>query len=436
MYIDEFGVLQAVSKVSGKNDKRKLLKQNSANRRLADLLNACFNYKRKYFIKKWDTNLPTVVPSKAKDLHQDFMNLLNDLESQVYRGDVAKTMVESFLSNCSVQQQEWYSKVLLRDLKAGFGVDSAIDCGFNIPLFEVQLAKDGYECKRLPALLKEGLSVSRKLDGYRCLAIVDSSDESVTLYTRNGEEFLNFPSIQQSLAKLCINKKHNAKYVFDGEIMSDDFNKTQKSAFASKRGTTVGDVKYHIFDMIPYNEWANDKFTTPAFERYQTLDLWFGVAQAQMQAHDITNLVQVERTMVHNMQDILRLEQQYIAEGYEGAMANPNLPYYKGKKSNAMLKFKTFVSMDCEVVDTFPGKPGTKYENMLGGFIVRQENDVLCDVGSGYDDAERQELWDKQKELIGRVMEVKYQNLSDEDKRMRFPIFVRWRDLGAGRGKI
>lgn len=420
----ELDTLEAIADAKGKNEKRAILKANSNSTRLQDLLDATFNYKRKFFIKKWDE--VTHAPLNASDKHDEFMKLLKDLESQKFRGDTAKFMVESFMAGCNGSQKHWYTRVLMRDLKAGFGVDSSIDSGFKIPLFEVQLAKDGHECKKLPDMLKKGLSASQKLDGYRCLAIVDSSDESITLYTRNGEEFQNFPSVVKSLS-IFFNKKHNAKYVFDGEIMSDGFQAMQKTAFASKSGRTVGDVVYNIFDMIPYNEWATETFTTPAFDRYNSLEILFAMSDAHFKHHNITNLRLVERTMVHTMQEILDLEAKYIAEGYEGVMANPNIPYFKGKKSNAMLKFKTFVSMDCEVVHPYLGKSDSKYKDTLGGFTVMQENGVLCDVGSGYDDSERDELWKNQAAFIGRVIEVKYQNLSDDDKRMRFPIFVRWR---------
>lgn len=428
MPLTELHILDAVSKASGKNEKRSILKANNKNQRLFELLDATFNYKRKFYIKKWDkpSGNGGAVCKRTQDKHGEFMQLLADLESQKYRGDAAKAMVESFIGSCVQPQQHWYSKILMRDLKAGFGVDSTIDCGFNVPLFEVQLAKDGHECKKVPEMLKNGLSASRKLDGYRCLAVVDSVADTVTLYTRNGEEFMNFPTIQESL-RIFMNKKHASKYVFDGEIMSHDFTSTQKSAFASKRGTTIGDVNYHIFDMIPYDEWISEKFVKKAFDRYNSLDLLFATADHLLKHWNITNLKMVERTMVYSMADILALEAQYIAEGYEGVMTNPDIPYFKGKKSNTMLKFKTFLSMDCEVLTAYKGKDDSKYTHTLGGFTVLQENGMACDVGSGYNDEERDELWDKQDDIVGRMMEVKYQNLTDEDKVMRFPIFVRWR---------
>ena len=126
------------------------------------------------------------------------------------------------------------------------------------------------------------------------------------------------------------------------------------------------------------------------------------------------------------MESALALERKFISEGYEGLMLNPNIPYYKGKKSNKMLKLKTFETWDCTVLGVYPGESGHKYENTLGGLIVMQENGVEGKVGGGFSDDERDEIWEKSDAVIDRVIEVEYQNLTD-DKKMRFPVKKRWR---------
>lgn len=410
--MNELQVLKAVASVSGKNDKRAILKADR-NQRLQDLLDATFNYKRRFFVKKWEDQIPS---QTNIDHHSFFMALLYDLESQKYRGDQAVHMVETFMKMCNGLQQEWYAKVLRQDLKAGFSIDSARDCGFDIPIFEVQLAKDGHECKKILEMIKTGVRGSRKLDGYRGLTEIDSKHGF--MYSRNGTLFENFPDIVNELVELCDGVPH----VFDGEAMSDDFALTQKSAFASKRRTVVGDMKYHIFDMIPYSEWISGDFKTTAFQRYENLANFFA-----QKVELNSNLIQVKHVPITSLDHIYQLEAQYIAEGFEGVMVNPDIPYYKGKSSNKMLKFKTFLSMDCEVISAYKGDSLSKHKDTLGGFTVKQENGVLCDVGGGYNDSERDELWDSQKEVIGRMMEVKYQNLTEDDKKMRFPVMIRFR---------
>ena len=110
-------------------------------------------------------------------------------------------------------------------------------------------------------------------------------------------------------------------------------------------------------------------------------------------------------------------------------MALPDIPYYLGKKSNKLLKFKSAImkSEDCEIIGFYEGDTGTKYQGMLGGFVLRQENGLECKCGSGFSDSDRNYIWNNQNEFLGRIVEVKYQEKSNHDI-MRFPIFMRYRD--------
>jgi len=141
----------------------------------------------------------------------------------------------------------------------------------------------------------------------------------------------------------------------------------------------------------------------------------------------------VDHHLVYNVADALQYEKDCIADGYEGAMLLPNIPYYLGKKSNRLLKLKTFQSWDCKVTSIYEGEG--KYAGMMGGITVLQENGVECNLGTGWNDEDRRYIWDNQGEFINRIIEVRYQELTP-DRRMQFPSVVRWRDLGPNTGKI
>ncbi len=412
-------VLDIVEKAKGKS-KQAYLTEHVDNTELKELLDAALNFDRKFNIKKFDVT--TLERGLFMGNHGIFMRLLDTLQSRTITGNQAIETVEQFFNRCDEQEAKWYSRILRKDLKSGFGLSTAIKAGFDIPEFKVQLAKDGKKCKKLIDLLNTGCSASPKLDGYRCLAIIHDGD--VTLHTRNGDTYENFPQIKETLSKLCPKGKH----ILDGEIMSDSFQSMQKSAFASKRGTTVGDVKYHVFDKIPVEEWETDTFTTKALERYRLLNKWFRSLPKQ------NKVVLVGRTTVLTNLDIQKLERNYIQQGYEGIMINPDIPYYKGRKSNGMLKFKTMHTMDCKVIAMKEGKG--KLEGSLGCLVVEQENGVSCEVGSGFSEEERDRIWETPVSVEGRIIEVKYQDLTEGENRMRFPIFIRWRDFNRESGKI
>jgi DNA ligase-1 len=275
------------------------------------------------------------------------------------------------------------------------------------------LAKDYKDCKKLDELLKDGIFVSPKLDGYRCIAVCYYGN--VVLYSRNGVEYQNFPRVVETLERWS----KDAAFVLDGEIMSDDFNAMQQTAMSSKSNKTVGDVKFHVFGYIHYAEWEADKFKAPTELRLNTLKLLFN------DKHLATDpIVMVEHERAYRLDRVMELMKEYLDVGYEGAMGLPNIPYFKGKKSNKLMKFKKFDNWDCEILDKYEGTG--KYIGTLGGVTVLQPNGVKCDMGSGFNDADRDYIWNNFDEIKGRIVEAQYQGLTPDNK-MRFPIFARWR---------
>lgn len=412
--MDELDILQSISDESSKNGKFEILKANSNNRRLAELLDAALNYERIFYINKLDLGKSLVNEGVAfPDLHNEFLNILKKLETREITGNNAKIELVMFLIKCSKKQEEWYLKVLRKDLKAGFSAETAAEAGFDIPVFDVMLAKDGKSCKNLKQIISKGVFASPKFDGYRCLAVINNGN--VTLYSRSGTEFTNFPSIVESLEKSF----PSSSLVLDGEIMSDDFQAMQKSAFANKRGTTVGDVKFFVFGYVPYNEWISKNFKASTSDRLNELiniDYSFS-----------DNVVMVNHKLINNIEDAYKFEAECLEQGFEGAMLLPDIPYYLGKKSNKLLKLKTMKSQDCRVVDFYEGESGTRNEGTLGGLELVQENSVKCNCGTGFSDEDRSYIWNNKGEFVGKVAEIKYQELT-EDGVMRFPVFMRWRN--------
>lgn len=417
--MNEFKILDQIATATGKLEKRQILEDNKTNQRLGELLDAALNFNRKFHIHKFE--ITNEINIGEIDLHDEFLKLLSKLEKREVTGNAAKVEVEVFLLKCSEEQQLWYVRVLRKDLKAGISVDTAAKF-FPIPTFDVMLATDGKKCKNMDQIISDGVWSSPKLDGYRCLAVITGG--SVTLYSRNGSIYSNFPSVERALLNIqlenaLLHDKDDWSVVLDGEIMSDDFQSMQQTAFSSSSGKSVGDVKFHVFDFLPLNEWETGKFKLKKSERLKVLNSL---------AEDFpNNIVLVKQELVDTVEKVLELEKQYMALGYEGVMVIPDVPYYKGRKSNRLMKFKTMLSQDCEIIGFYEGKKETRLEGKMGGLILKQENGLQCKCGSGFSDEDREYMWNNQSEFIGRVIETKYQELTPDDI-MRFPIFMRFRD--------
>ena len=105
---------------------------------------------------------------------------------------------------------------------------------------------------------------------------------------------------------------------------------------------------------------------------------------------------------------------------------------YKCKRTSDLIKIKKFYSMDLPIVDVVEGTG--KYHGMLGAFVL-QYKDGTVNVGSGFNDEQRKELWEKRRELINRVVEVKYKEITKDKnsgiESLQFPIFIQIRENGS-----
>jgi DNA ligase 1 len=402
-----YEVLDTIENTGSLNEKIALLRQHRS-RDLEFVLRSALDYRVLYYMNK----IPDCCGSWGDlDSLLATFDIVLDLCRKEGRLQSTKQFVAEWLANQPPELSKWYKRVLLKDLRCGVGVDLCVKAGYDIPSFEVQLATDAKKCKRLESIVAGGVMVSPKLDGYRCLAV--GVDGQFTLHTRNGNVYENFPAIKAELELLF----PDGEYVFDGEIMSGSFNDMQRSAFASKRGTTVGDVKYHVFDCIPHNEWVSEKFTTKYFDRFAALKAAFLDVK--------TSLIEiVPHNMAESVSQVKGFQHDFESIGYEGAMVNPNIPYYMGRKTNCLLKFKSMLTWDCKVVGLVEGRG--KLVGTLGAMEVVQENGRVCEVGTGFTEEERDFIWNHRDEVVGRVVEVKYQELTP-DGFMRFPVFMRYR---------
>ena len=127
-----------------------------------------------------------------------------------------------------------------------------------------------------------------------------------------------------------------------------------------------------------------------------------------------------------------------IDRGFEGIMVKPIAGVYECKRSSLWLKVKPFieVSLTVKAVEEGTGRNVGK----LGALIVEGTDGgkfIKTNVGSGLSDKDRQEFWTDKNKLIGQVVEVRAdaitQNQDSQDEySLRFPRFLRFRGFEPG----
>lgn len=274
-------------------------------------------------------------------------------------------------------------------------------------------------------LLSYPLLVSPKLDGVRAVII-----DGVVL-SRNLRPIPN-RSVQQVFGRAEFNG-------LDGELIAGDptdhdcFRKTS-SATMAKVGES--DVKFHIFDNFSSATGYCDRMTRHVITR----------ATSACPA-----IVEVPHAGVFDSTELLKMEAQYLAQGYEGLMIRAIHGKYKHGRSTtregALLKLKRFEDSEAVIQDfeelqhndnelTHDALGRAKRQSLkenkrgadtLGALVVQDvHTGARFNVGTGFSDDERRRLWVVRDHLAGDVIKYRFFPSGSKDK-PRFPTYLGFR---------
>ena len=356
---------------------------------------------------------------------EDFKNSANLLIERESTGHAARDLIID-LMNLSKEDQwnNWYRRILIKDLRCGVSektvnnVAKKMNLKFRVPVFSCMLAHDG---AKHPKKIKGDCLVEYKYDGVRVVAIVKKN--KATLYSRNGKIFNNFANIENALSKPEYNN-----IVFDGEVMSDDFQALMKQVYR-KSGANTEDAYLALFDMLPLKEFNEGRSKLNSLERKQELNKLsktFG-SEIKLVDYEIINFDNEQ-----GQEKFSEMNKEALEKGFEGLMIKPNNNYYECKRSHAWLKIKPFIEVTLKVIDIQEGTG--KHEGKLGAFSVEGEDDgkfFSLSVGSGLTDEQRDMYWADKDKLIGRLIEVRAdaitKSIEGEHFSLRFPRFKSFR---------
>lgn len=223
---------------------------------------------------------------------------------------------------------------------------------------------------------------------------------------------------------------------FDGELIvgpagAPDVCRQTSSGVMSKDGEP--DVRFHIFDRF-------DRLDLGFTQRYGTLPHTSPAKRVTLVPHHL----------VSDLTALLALETKYLDEGYEGGMLRkPDGPYKFGRstlKEGTLLKLKRFADGEFEIVgfeermhngneattdELGRTKRSSHQENKTGrgdlGALVLKFGGTTFNCGSGFDDAQRAEIWSRRERYMGKLAKVKHFAIGAKDL-PRFPVFLGFRD--------
>ena len=355
-------------------------------------------------------------------------------------GNTARDVIQAMMKSATkAEWNGWYRRILIKDLRCGVSektINKVVEkkyVDYSIPVFGCQLAHDSanHETK---VVGKKYIEV--KLDGVRVITIV-RADGRVDMFSRNGKELVNFPHIVEQISNVV--KTHgssnNMDVVLDGEIMSSSFQDLMTQVHR-KSDVKANDAILNLFDVIPLADFEQGFWNKRQEDRSAMIYYWHKTYKDMLPnvavvGHELVDLDTTEGQVRYK-----EINAKAIAGGYEGIMLkDPEAPY-ECKRSVAWLKLKPFIEVSLSIVEVEEGTG--KNIGRLGAFVCEGEDDgklIRVNVGSGFSDDNRITYWAGRDNLIGNIVEVRADAVTqnqDGTYSLRFPRFLRFRGFKIG----
>jgi DNA ligase-1 len=373
------------------------------------------------------------VPVSKKDgtgiTQTEFDDVLRQLESRTLTGNAMKDVIQDLCDRSNMEQwNDWYRRILIKDLRCGVTHKTVNKFStMKVPVFECMLADDS---KKHEKKMTGECLIEPKLDGVRVIVICDVDKDEVKLFSRNGKELSNFPEINKQFDEML--DQMSESMVFDGEVMSDDF-QTLMREIHRKGGAKTKDAKLNLFDCMPLYNFMDGSCVDPITERKKWLDKYeFGPNI------NVVESVRINLSDEDGQKQFADYNKMCIDRGFEGIMVKPVGGIYECKRSTGWLKVKPFIEVSLKVVDVEEGTG--RNAGKLGALVVEgtdMDKFIKTNVGSGLTDTDRETFWKARDKLIGQIVEVRAdaitQNQETTDEwSLRFPRFLRFRGFEPG----
>jgi DNA ligase-1 len=367
----------------------------------------------------------------------NFKELAEALRKRTITGHDARDAIKLAMDVATkAQWNDFYRRILIKDMRAGFSEKTVNTVAkkqkkpeYAVPVFECMLAHDGanHESKITGVRL-----VEPKLDGVRCITVVDYESRTVVQYTRNGKVLENFSHITDGI--LANIDELGRSYVLDGEVVSKSFQDLMTQVHR-KDNVQAQDARLMLFDIVPLVEFKAGQ-SVMAQRRRSNLLKSFKNLFDQMGNIDIIPQKEFNLDVFTDEIAFRDYNKEMVSAGYEGIMIKDPEAKYECKRSTSWLKQKPFIEVSLEVTAVEEGTG--RNVGKLGALVCEGVDDdkrIVVNVGSGFTDSNRSEYWESNDSLIGQVVEVRADAITqnqDGSYSLRFPRFLRFRGFKVG----
>lgn len=406
-------IFKQIQNTSSLNDKKSIIAVNKDN----ELFKKCLVF-------LLDSNIVTGISDKklnkfvgmsGHELNsfEEVMEYLADFNSG---SDMDIGTVQWFIENAPKEYQDFYKQMVTKKFRLGCDkkVVNKVIPGL-IPTFDVMLGTPIEKCKIKP---NEPISISRKLNGTRTAFIGNKC------MTRQGKEYIGLEHIISDLQ----NMGYKDMFV-DGELLYKNKEKLSDSE-AFQKGTGIAmskdndksNLKLVVFDIFPLEEFWSGKSKLSYLDRKHTYLKQFAENLKNNPTENLDLVPIVYEGTDHSQ--IWKWLDYAEEHDWEGCMVNLD-EHYECKRVKTLIKVKKFFDVSLRVVDI---EEGTGRNKGRLGAIVCKYYDNTVKVGSGFSDEQRDYYWSHKDEIINKIVDVKYKEITTDKKTdlksLQFPIYL------------
>ena len=255
-------------------------------------------------------------------------------------------------------------------------------------------------------LVGKRVHLQPKLDGNRCLIVVDADEDECVLHTRKGDVFpVQLQHILVDIRQACKSFGLCGSFTLDGELYSPDLSFNEQNGLLKRsKGkqdvTKLMKIKYHIYDVMTDALYE---------ERYEFIRLF---------ASENVNVVPSYEVLATD--EIIREKlDEFLEAGHEGLMIRRLDTSYEHKRSWSLLKFKVFEDSEFQLIGLEEDARG----GFIGAFILAlpepvkdRDGNILTSFKagvSGLTQEEGRDILRNKDKYIGRRATVEYFGVSE-----------------------
>mgnify|MGYP001184931053 CR=1 FL=1 len=437
-------IIELISKTAGYNDKQYILKKSENVKGLKEILKFIYNPYHKTGISsaKFQRVLEIAKTLTSEKL-VDYEAMLKYFKTHQTGTETDLVMAAHFINSTKTLYPELpYAlevarAIITQDFQIGV-TSTTLNTVYGktfIPKIDCMLGKKFGDVG--PTKTKWPCIVTEKLDGIRRILIKENGVSR--FYSRSGHEDTGLIEILEEAKYLPDNR------VYDGELLAaGDFKdcialRQATNSIGNSKGNKTGLI-YNIFDMMSSDDYWEGSSTENALTRKILLGATFmddsisilhedwAKLIASYGIHQNLNFIKPVPILgiVKSIDEASHIVEPIWARGGEGIMLNSTVGKYEKKRSNELLKLKKTQEFILKVIDVMEGTG--KFEDMMGALVVDYNGERLG-VGSGFTEAQRQQIWNNQEQFIGRRIEIDSFGESTNmmgTKSLNCPIFKRF----------